>query len=728
MIAPPNEQSRRPSRGSLWAYNVRILLGNTYWLIVTPLAAAQLVLFWNMATATSLTAARATLTIEMLAAILGAFLCAHALAPEQDGVGELVFVRPVSVERVLLLRLGAIFAFVLIVLVPAFVVYRALVDSFSIALALLGGLPSMLALSVLALAVASAARQPLIGLGTAGAFWALDLALGSYLNPLVSLHGLASSVEGRPTGELWVINKATLLGLGALLYAWNRSALGRPAAPRRARAAAKAGLLVVVLLACYVASGAAYKVAYGVRHEREMGFHARLWYQQQFSGYGPLPVARMLGPAFTGYLEAQGPGEARAAWGEGGALFGRVDITRLRRLVQEYPNSMWADNAQLDIAALTARRPAPVPWLVISHQEGAQAPEQRLVQNDIPRAAAEYQTLVDRHPESPFAPLALSERAEVGLQVLDFGMAHAAYRQLVNDYPRAKEAYRAGVALSAAYLWQGDPAKALAMARVAVRVATWDGKAEALLAAARAAQADGQRADARDLYEQARQAAEEAKARNVRNEKSPTGLTKVAVFERADAVIRASRDALAGDIAPGPAPSPFRVQVSGKVVHEGRGLASARVALGTGPDPFGFPSPFLAGPAYDAVTDQEGVYWLASVEPGRYRVLAMALPGRQMQGAQVVEGISLPVHAGATPLTLPVAYVRPAPPRIPRGMGATPARGGQASGRAGRRPTRAGGGGGRRTGGLRTGQARPGGSRSPERSPAGSPRRLAGPS
>jgi tetratricopeptide (TPR) repeat protein len=712
-----SESDSRPlGRGSLWAYNIRILLGNTYWLIVTPLAAAQLVVFWNMATATSLTAARATLTMETVAAILAAFLCAHALAPEQDGVGELVFVRPVSVERVLLLRLGAIFAFVLIVLVPGLIVYKLVVHSFSIWLALLGSLPSMLLLSALAMAVASATRQPLLGLATAGGFWAIDLAVGSYFNPLVSLHGLASYLDGRAMGEQWVANKLVLLTLGVLLYLWNRSTLGRPAAPRKARVIVKSVLAVVVVLVCYVAAGAVYKVAYGVRHEREMGLQARLWYQQQFGGYGPLPVARLFGPAFALYLEAQGPGASGMGWGGANALFGRTDMGRLRRLVREYPNSMWADNAQLDIAVFTSRGPAAVPWLAVSYQEGKPEPERRLIEDSVEAAAAEFEALAERYPRSPFAPLALSQRSEGALRLLDFEMARSTYEQLVRGYSHEKEAYRAGVALSALHLWEGKAAEALEAANVAVKVATWDTQADALVAAARATQQLGQREEARGLFQSAWEAAEAAKARNVRNEKSPTGLSKLLVFERADVVIAACRDALATDpsaalragLAPRPEPSSSGVPVSGRVVRGERGVSGVRVALGASPDPLGFPSPFLAGPAYESATDQKGVYRLASVAPGEYRVLALAFPVRQSEGEWGVAGVSLPVRVAGAPVAVPaaqLAFARPEPllrTRPPQTRGGTqPGAGG---GRRGGRTTRQGGGGSRRSRGSRNGR------------------------
>jgi tetratricopeptide (TPR) repeat protein len=711
MSRPDQSQTERPRRGSLWAYNIRILLGNTYWLIVTPLAAAQLALFWNMATATSLTAARATLTIEMLAALLGAFLCAHALAPEQDGVGELVFVRPVSVERVLLLRLTAIFAFVLVMLIPAFVVYEAKVGTFSAGLALLGSLPSMLALSALAMAVASATRQPLIGLAAAGTFWGIDLTVGGYLNPLVSLHGLSSYIEGRPLGDQWAVNKLALLGVGLLLYLWNRKTLGRPAAPRRARTIAKGVVAVVALVGCYVVGGAGYKLVYGIRHEREMGLGARMWYQQQFSGYGPLPIAPLFGPAFARYMAAGTKGGSVLGWGGATALFGSGDLSALRSLLKDYPDSIWADNAQLDVAMLTYRREAPVPWLVLSYIAGDAEPARRLIQENIEQATAEFDRLVTRYPRSPFAALALARRAEGALSLLDFGAARTAYERLLRSYPGAKEAYRAGIALSGLYLWQGRPEEARKAAVVAAAAATWDNEADALLAQAQAVQQQGRPEEARELYEAARTAAEGARRRNLENRKSPTGLSKLALFERVDAVVRVCRERLATNLAPLPGLPPGTATVTGKVVREGSGAAGLRVALGASPLPAGFPSPFLSGPAYDSVTDQRGVYRLASVAPGTYRVLAFVLKTRQRPDDWRATGVSLPVTVRSEVVEIPGAELSIVPLQMMSPARQTPIRGQtrttRGSARRGRRGGEPGGAGSPRGTGGRRGRAEP---------------------
>ena len=307
---------------SLWGYNLRILLGNSYWLIVTPIVATMLVLFWNIATAGLGSAGKCVQTIEVLAPLLGAMLCAYMVAPEQGGVAELVFVRPISMEKLLLLRLVTAFGFVLVLLIPPLAIYRLTVPEFPVLLTVFSALCSAIFLSALAMALASATRQPLLGLGLAGAFWAFDLALGSVFNPALTLHGLADQVSGSAQLDLWAVSKTLLVVLGALLYLWNRSLLGRPTAPRRPLVLARNVAFVVLLLLAYVYTGAAAKVLYLTHNEARLGNQSWMLYQHSFRPYGPVPVAWLFGPGLPGLRRGRarphpGAGEAQPRRGGG---------------------------------------------------------------------------------------------------------------------------------------------------------------------------------------------------------------------------------------------------------------------------------------------------------------------------------------------------------------------------------------------------------------------------
>jgi len=659
MSGRPAAASAREAPG-IWVYNIRILIGNSYWLAVAPVAATQIVLFWSMATGVLVSAGRATQTIELLAPILAAFLCAHALAAEEDGVGELVFVRPVSIEKVLALRLCVMFAFVFAILTPAFVIFSRSTEGFSLGLTILAALPSALALSVLAMAVASVARNPILGFAAAGAFWALDVLIGGYFNPLITLHAYADSLFGRDMSEQWVLNKVVLTIVAGLLYVWHRRMLTRPPAPRRWAAALRAGAVVVAVLVLYSVSGAAYKVSYGVRHERALGHRARLWYQRQFRGYGPLPVAWMFGPAFVRYVEAELGRELPFGARGSGTLWTRVDVSSMQQIVARYPDSAWADNAQFEIASHVGRQELSEPWVVVAYEQGGTPRTAISITQDVERAADGYEALVDRYPGSPFAPLALAERAAIGLRLLDFATARAAYERLVRDYPDAPESCEAGMQLSAFYLGEGDSEEALRAGDVAAGVAPWDVKAEALLAAARAAHQGGDEAGARDRYGRALEAARDAVERATRGEKTPSRISKGALFAASNAVIAAAESAMEGRSA-APVPVSGSTAVVGRVVVAGGEARPVRVALGAKRSSNGLPSPFREGPAASAPVDVDGGFEFDALPSGVYNVVACAARVAPGEAAWRAQGVSLPARVGSDPVVLGDLTITSAP-------------------------------------------------------------------
>jgi tetratricopeptide (TPR) repeat protein len=666
-----------------------------------------------MATKTLFSTPRAVQTIELLAPILGAFLCAHALTAEQDGVGELVFVRPVSSEKVLLLRLALIFGFVFAVLAPAFVLYVIGIDDFPLGMVILATLPSVLALSLLAMVLASTLRHPLLGFAGAGAFWALDLALGGYFNPLVSLHGYADYTAGRDMSEQWILNKTVLLAVSALLYVLQRRVLGTPAPPRRWSAAVRGVALTVALAVAYVASGAACKMGYGLAHERDLGYHARAWYQRQFGGYGPIPVARMFGRAFVLYVQAEPEREGQLGHMGGRTLMTRVDVGRMREVVERFPDSMWADNAQFEIANAARKQLSGTHWVVAAYQPGNQPPRVARIAEDLTAAAGEFQSLADRYPESPFAPLALAQRAAIGLRLLDLEMARQSFERLLETEARGPEMLEAGMSMSAVHLREGASEQALRAAEAAGGAAPWDRRAEALLAAARAVHQSRDMARARERYQQARAAAEDAVERAIRGEKTPSSIAKSELFERMNAVMRECDRFLDGQTKP-PAVLPRGVQVSGQVAALDLDMPPARVAIGREQSRAGLPSPFLAGPAVSAATDGDGAFRLEEAPPGLYRTAAVAVQVPADSPDPAFGQFSLPLRIGGAPVEIPPVSVsaassQPPPPpqegaigprlRQPEGTEDTGRRwgrrGGSGTGDRGGRTMRRGGGGSR---------------------------------
>jgi len=664
----------------LWAYNLRILLGHGYWLIVTPIVVAQLALFWSIATSSLANLPKAVQTIELLAPILSALLCAYAVAPEYAGVSELVFVRPISIEKLLLQRLAAIFAFLLVLLIPPLVICRLIVPGFPVLPAVLSGLVSALFLSALAMALASATRQPLIGLGVAGAFWACDLLLGSQFNPLLTLHTFSDYLGRAPMSELWLYGKLALLLLAALLYAWNRRLLGRPAAPRRARAVFRQGLLVLAILLGYVSTGAAGKLAYIMRNEAALGNQAWMSYQQAFRVYGPLPVPWLFGPAFPLYLQAE--------LGHPAPLLPTAAQTpqalkRVKLVLDRYPNSIWADNAAFELARSHSHTNAAQATTFLIYRAG-QEPLRQVIESGEMGMAEALLSFAEQYPRSPFAPLALSQRAKVGEAWLDFTLATDAYQRLLQGYPSSRQAAEAGLALNTLYARQGKTREALRAAQVAARASRWDLKPYAYLTAARSAQAAGDTALARDYLRQARVAAEAARRRaGERVRGGDTELSPARIILQSEAVAREADQALARGLPSASARPSGAVPVVGRLIRNDQGFPAARVAIGEQPGDLGYPTPFTSLPSAQAVTDADGSFTLTGLSPGSYQAIAFALPGWYQRGE--IMGLTLPVPVSAPRTVLPPLSL------VPQTMEAPPTPSSSGANSSGR-----GGGGGRR--------------------------------
>jgi tetratricopeptide (TPR) repeat protein len=673
MTTPPADKNGQAKSRGLWSYNLRILLGNSYWLIVTPVAAAQLVLLWNMATVSMFTPERAVQTTELVAPLLAAFLCAHALAPEQAGVRELVIVRPVSLEKILLVRLSAMFFFVLALIMPALLIYYFGLKPFPFGRALLSGLPSLLFLATLSMAVATGTRAPLLGFAAAAAYWVLDFALGNQFNPLVTLHGFSDFLANRPLSDQWVTGKIILLALTGLLYLWNRRLLIRPPGPRRWATTVRVGAALVLVLFLYIASGAACKITYGIRSESAAPGQSYFWYKQQFQTYGPLPIARLFGPAFALFMQAKSGAGASFTW-SGSPLPTQQEMENMARLVQLYPKSIWADNAAFEIARSVGRKSAKQPWIIEVRRANRTAGEPDLVQDDLQGGVKAFRDFAAAYPTSPFAPTALSQAGQMAVRMLDFGAAVADCEKLVKEFPRASETSDAGLALSRLYLAQRRWQEALHAADVASAVAAWDLKGEALLAAARAAERLGDRDGARTRYQQAHAAAKQSRQFASERRRSPHGMSGGEVVLRADATMRACEQALARkNTPPAPQAPPRNLTLTGILSHAGKGIAGVRVALAGALDDREQLTPFVDAPTAQGVTDANGQFTLTGISPGEYIALAVAYSQTGDARLFQLEKPPLPIRVGSEPVTLPALRMspRPMPPLRTRGVAET---------------------------------------------------------
>jgi len=665
---------------TLWAYNLRILLGNSYWLIVTPIAITMLTFGWNLATVGLSEPADAARTLELLAPILGALLCAYTVAPEHAGVGELVFVRPISLEKLLVLRLVAIFAFVLFLLLPPLFVYRMLVDGFAAGPTVLAAFVSTLFLSSLALAVAGATRLPLAGVGAASAFWVLDLALGTAMSPLFTLHGYADHLANTPLSDLWSYGKLLLLVLAVLLYLWNRRQLGRPVARRHTLAVVRNVAVVCLLLLGYFCAGAACKVGYGLTHEAELGNRAARWYREAFQVYGPLPVPWLFGRVFPAYLIAE-PGRGISLVPAPSRT--ERELARMEAALARYPHSFWSDHIAYELARSGPVQGPSQPWTVVLCHPGEsaaarvdfEAPRQAALipppvdstvkvipGEDLQRSEA-LGRFVDAYPHSHFASWALAQRAAIAINVLDFDLATRCYERIVTTYPRSAQAADAGLALYALYLRQGRTQDAWRAAKIAAGAARWEFQGRAYLCAAESAGMLGKSSEAEDCYRRARCAAWTARWRS--NAKARTGDTKLlpsVIIREADYVMNTADRALKGQARPPSAPRAATAIVSGRLLRNGGGLVGARVALFQTADAQGLGSPFFAVSSAQTTTAAGGVFRLEGLAPGPYREFAAALPG-------VYEGVTFtgaapPFTVTAPETTLPpLTLAKQAPPK-----------------------------------------------------------------
>lgn len=402
----------RSSTSRLWRYNFAILIGGGYWILVLPIAASQVVTLWMMALSTDFSQGMAISISELMTPVLGAFLAAHSLAPEyRSGVGSVLACKPVSLHRVVTLRVALALLTALALTTVTLTVCSVGLQPIDIPPALLVAIPPLWFLSLLALTAATLFRSALGGFAVAAAIWALDLGMGYGVNPFFSSQGYRALLDKAPMSDYWLVGKGVLLASGLVLLLLHHRMMGRLSRAPERRDVTRLAVTAASVAIGYCLVGAAANLNYAMSHRgRLLGGDVR-WLRQQLSAYGPLPVARLFGPAFAAYVESPPVAKAEDS-------VQQIRVHQLEQALQRWPGSIWADCIAFELGR---------------EQEVAD-----------PAAATEAFFLVaDRYSKSPLAPQALTRIFRSGeVAILPLTRLTAA-RRVLSDHSSAPEAERA---------------------------------------------------------------------------------------------------------------------------------------------------------------------------------------------------------------------------------------------------------------------------------------------
>jgi hypothetical protein len=414
--------------GKLWRYNYKVLFGTGYWILFLPVAASQVVTLWMMALSGEFSQEAGNRIAEMMTPILGAFLVAHSLAPEyRSGIGAVLASKPVSLHRVVTMRVGLAMLLAIGLTLVTMVVCSVGLKPIDIVRPMLASLPSLFFLSLVALTLATLFRNSLAGFAAAAGLWALDMVVGYDVHPLLSLQGYHAIEEQDPLAGLWVAGKITLLVVAVALLFLHRRLIPRICRPPERQDIVRITAVVASVLLAYCLSGAAVMVGFAYQNRAHLDRGDVVWLQRQLRNYGPVPVALFFGPAFGAYV-AQAPVNAAevpaVATSTGSDLTvptpsgtGRsasIRVVALEKALTRWPRSMWADGIAFALAE-----------------------EQDKL--DPQAAAPRYRLVAERFPTSPFAPKALARiiRADPR-RIADEDRLNAA-RSLVKSFPEAPE-------------------------------------------------------------------------------------------------------------------------------------------------------------------------------------------------------------------------------------------------------------------------------------------------
>jgi hypothetical protein len=384
-------------RSALLRYNFRILMHHSWWLLVIPLAASQLSVFFILVTQ-KFNASLPAATVESVSPLLAAFLCAHLLAAEyRSGIGAVLASKPVNIGKVVLLRLLIVIALVWALGFLSLAAFYFGMQPYPVAVPALALMISSLFLGLLALTFATLFRHPLAGFGVAAVWWLLDLPPGPPINPILTLRSLAASFPapgvppGQPLDNIWWIAKLLLLIGCIALYVLHSRLLFTLGSPLTQRRRQRTLVWAGSLLAVYVFSGAVIKVGVGYQNRGRLYPDDVVWFRRQFGPYGPVPVSALFGPGFRLYL-GDIPNTWRLQQDNDSDMLGDTELHRsgLTRLLTRMPNSIWAPSAALLAARLSTRAGVPIEEQV-----------------------AHYRLVIDRYPSSPYTAYCLWQIARI---------------------------------------------------------------------------------------------------------------------------------------------------------------------------------------------------------------------------------------------------------------------------------------------------------------------------
>jgi hypothetical protein len=430
--APP---ARRPAAGpAAWhflRYNARICAGLGPWLLVVPVASTMLVLFALMAMTSLVREHLAVMVLELLGALVMAFVGTSLLRPEyQYNTLETVLTRPVSFRAIVGVRMALAGSGVLALqALMALYMNRVMGKQFSLPSALLAAAVSMAFLAALAVTVGAFSRSPTLGFLAAGAFWALDVVFVGQLNPVLLLAGYGMALK-EPEGifTAWILGKAVLVGLTLLLVYLAARAGARPAGQWNLRRVVRSAACVLAVALVYLGSGAVYKLRWGIAHEAELGNRIRPWYQQAFRCYGSVPVAPLLSPSFARFIGYRAPWTRLPKDPEGRLSDERYyQLEQLKIAALGSATGQWVDNGLYEVGRM----------LLSDYEQAPLGPQFRLGLKCL-------EQLTREHPGSLFAALGLERLAHAYWTVGDDPSAEAAVRKLVEQCPSTEAAFRAG--------------------------------------------------------------------------------------------------------------------------------------------------------------------------------------------------------------------------------------------------------------------------------------------